>query len=486
VLLRVLSRLPNPVRLLILWIGLSLARAGLVDERRAGRTTDLAWPRIVTGLARKSKTTIDIAMVGIAIGPAAIAGIGFAGPFWGLAFTVGGGLATGAIALVSQRYGAEEFDQIGQAVRTNSLLVLVATLPITAGLFAFSTELIAFLTDSQRTIEIGASYLRVVAWGVPFAGLNLVGGRVLVGADDAWTPMIVRAGGAVANIGLNAVLIFGLGMGVVGAALGTVVANVVVTVAFAVGLGTGGLPGVGAFPVSVSFRGPYVHRETVRDVVRISTPAIGRRMMWTGARFPLLTFVALYGSHVVAAYVISRQIWGLVNTPGWGFGLSASSLVGQSLGDGDERLAETYAHEITRISVATYTLGAIITFAFADSVVVQFVDDPTSETVTVAVALVRAASISVIARGVGGTYAGALDATGDTRWPFYSRAVGMFGTALPLTYLGATTPLGLYGLYLSYFGQSVVPAIVNYYRFSTGRWKVISQRYRPKSTTADD
>lgn len=479
------SRLPNPVRRFVLTVALLLARAGIVDETRARRTTDLAWPRILTGVARKSKSAVDIAMVGIAVGPAAIAGIGFAGPFWGLAFTVGGGFATGAIALVSQRYGAEAFDGIGQAVRTSSLLVVAATLPITAVLFAFPAELIGLLTNDPRAIDLGGAYLRIVALGIPFAGLNLVGGRVLIGADDSWTPMVIRGGGAVANIGLNLGLIFGLGLGVVGAAIGTVLANAAVTLAFGLGLAFGRLPGVGSFPVSVSFRGRYVHRETIADTVRISTPAVGRRVVWTGARFPLLAIIALFGSHVVAAYVISRQVWGLMNTPGWGFGLSASSLVGQSLGGGDEAGAEAYGHDIARISVVTYAIGSAVVFVFADPIVVQFVDDPTGETVDVAVALVRAAAIAVIARGIGGTYAGALDATGDTRWPFYSRAVGMFGIAIPVAYLGATTALGLWGLYLSYFGQSLVPAAVNYYRFSTGKWKAISQRYRPDAAASD-
>ena len=175
-----------------------------------------------------------------------------------------------------------------------------------------------------------------------------------------------------------------------------------------------------------------------------------------------------------------------MNTPGWGFGLSASSLVGQSIGEDKIDTAEQYAHEITRISVVTYALAASFVFVFADPIVVLFIDDPAGDTAPVAVALTRAASIAVIARGIGGTYAGALDATGDTSWPFYGRVVGMFGVALPVTYLGATTPLGLYGLYLSYFGMSVVPAVVNYYRFSTGRWKLISQQYGVESPTAND
>ena len=481
-----MSRFPNPIRLTILAVGLTLARFGLVDRERVHRTVDLAWPRILTGLARMSKSSVDIAMVGIAVGPAAIAGIGLAGPFWGIAFTIGSGLATGTIALVSQRYGAGAYDKLGQAIRSSVFLVLVVSLPIAAVLATFSAELIGLLTDDRGSIEQGAAYLAIVAFGVPFAGLNLVGGRILIGVDDAWTPMLLRGGGAVANIAINAVLIFGLGMGVVGAAMGTVLSNVAVTAAFATGLVAGRLPLVGAFPVQVTARGRYVHRETIGDLIRISLPVIGRNGVWTGARFPMLAFVAMFGQHVVAAYVISRRIWGLMNTPGWGFGLAASSLVGQSLGEEDETAAESYGHEIMRIAVVTYAIAATVVFVFAEPIVNLFVEEGAAETVPVAVALTHAACLAVIARGIGGTYAGALDATGDTRWPFYSRALGMFGVAIPMTYLGATTALGLWGLYLSYFGQSVIPAVVNRYRFSTGKWKAISRQYRPGSTAADD
>ena len=476
----------NPVRLTVLAVGLALARVGLVEPSRVRRIVDLAWPRIVTGLARMSKSAVDIAMVGIAIGPTAIAGLGFASPYWGLTFSLGGGLATGTIALVSQRFGASAFDQLGQAIRTSALLVTAVSVGLAAAMWTFPTALVALLTDDPQSIAYGAAYLRTVSLGVPFAALNLIGSRILIGADDAWSPMILRGGGAVANVGLNALFIFGLGMGVVGAALGTVLANVGVTGAFAVGLLGYRLPGVGRLPVTVSPRGPYVHRETIRDLVRISVPATARRGVWTVARFPMLAFVALFGPQVVAAYVISRRVWGLMNTPGWGFGLATSSLVGQSLGEADESLAERYGHEVAAIAVVTYVIAAGIVFVFAEPIVTLFVDGQAGETVRIAVGLVRAASIAILGRAVGGTYGGALDATGDTSWPFYSRALGMFGLAIPLTYLGATTALGMWGLYLSYFGQSMAPAVINFYRFRTGKWKAISRRYRPESAATND
>jgi len=210
-------------------------------------------------------------------------------------------------------------------------------------------------------------------------------------------------------------MIFGLGMGVVGAALGTVLSNVVVTTAFAVGLVGGRLPGIGQLPVRVSARGLYGHLATLQDLITISLLATARRGAWTAARFPLLAFVAVFGPAVTTAYVVSRRIWGLLNIPGWGFGLAASSLVGQSLGENDEKTAEAYGHEIALVSVATYLTGAVIVGVFAEPIVQLFLDSTTTETISIAVGLVYVVCLSVIGRGIGGTYAGALDAAGDTR-----------------------------------------------------------------------
>ena len=477
---------PNPIRLPIWWIGLGLSRVGLVDKHRAKRTVDLAWPRIVTGIARMSKSAVDIAMVGVAVGQAAIAGLGYAAPFWGLAFTLGGGLAAGTIALVSQRFGAGTFDQLGQAVRSSAILVVVVTLPIAVLFWMYPTELISLMTNDLEAIALGGAYLQILALGVPFAALNLVGSRVYIGADDAWTPMVIRAGGALTNIGLNAVFIFGLDMGVVGAALGTVLANVAVTALFGIGLVRGGLPGGVSVPIEINPRGKYIDFETFTDLIRIGTPVIGRGAVWTGAAFGMLAILALFGQHVVAAYVISRSIWDLMNAPGWGFGIAASSLVGQSLGEGEESVAEAYGYEITRIAVVSYLAGAIVVLALAEPIVHLFVDDPGAASVPIAIGLTQAAALAVVANALAGTYAGALDATGDTKWPFYSGALGMIGLALPLAYLGAVTPLGIWGIYLAYFVQTIVPAIINRRRFTTGKWKQISRQYRPETPSPGD
>ncbi|MFB6109889.1 MAG: MATE family efflux transporter [Halodesulfurarchaeum sp.] len=479
--------LANPIRVLLVAIGRILARFGLISEDRAEQTVALSWPRILTGIARMSKNAADVAMVGIALDAAAISGVGFATPYWGVTFSVGAGVAAGTIALVSQRYSAAREDELGQAIRSSAALLVVVTIPI-AALFASAPEaLVGVLTDAEAEIEYGARYLEVMALGVPFAALNLIGSRALIGADDAWIPMLLRGGGAGLNVLLNAVFIFGLDMGVAGAAWGTVLANVFVTGSLAAGLVRGGLPGVGAFPVQVDPFGRYVHLGTIRDLVSIGIPVIGRNSVWTLARFPTLAFVGMFGTQVTAAYIITRRIWGIMNTPGWGFGMAASSLVGQELGKHEEDVAEAYGREITRFSVATYAVAGGAFLLFAGPIVSLFVGARADPAFPIAVEMVHVAAVAIVPQGVARTTAGALDATGDTNWPFYSRAIGMFGFSIPFVYLGATTALGIWGIYLSFFGETVVPGAINYYRFRTGKWKAISREYRPEAaSTVED
>ena len=472
-----LDALLAPIRLLVDRVGLALAALGLVSTRRARRVSDLAWPRIVTGVARMSQSTADVAMVGTALGTSAIAGVGYATPFWLLAFMVGGGVAGGTLSLVSQRYGAGRRDAIGGAVVTSAGLALVATLPLAVAVWALAEPLVGLLGSGAEAVAFGAEYLRVAAFGMPFAALNLVASRALVGAGDARTPMLIRAGGAVLNIGLNAGLIFGLGLGVVGAALGTVAASAAGTAAFAWGLARGRLPGVGPLPVRLGRPAFRWDPTTARQVTEIATPLALTNLVQTGGQFPLLAVVSRFGPDVTAAFVVALRIRDLMNTPGWGFGLASSSLVGQSLGTGREGEAGAYARDALRIAVAVYVLAATAVFALAGPVSRLFVSDPAVLPTTVA--LVRVTCVSVVLWGVVTGAKGPLRASGDTRWPLVGHVVALFGFVLPAAYLGATTALGVAGLGLALLLETGVPAAVTYTRFRSGRWKLVSRAYRP-------
>ena len=448
----------------------------MIDAPRAVRISDLAWPRIVTGLARMSKATADVAMVGVALGASAIAGVGYGVPFWTMTFMLGGGISGATLSLVSQRYGADNRDGITAAALVSAVFAVGVTLPLVALFWTMPEPFIRLIGTGEAAIAYGTDYLKVASLAMPFAALNLIGSRMLIGANDAWTPMVVRAGGAVVNVGVNAVLIFVFDLGVVGAALGTVLGNAMGTLAFAAALTTGRFPFVGDLPVRLRFSALHWDAETARQLVRIATPLALRNVAQNGGQFPLLAIVGLFGPNVVAAFVVALRVRALMNTPGWGFGLASSSLVGQSLGTGEEREAEGYARDTLRFTVAVYALAAAAVFVLAHPISLVFIDDPTIVPTTAA--LIRATCVSVVLWGLMNGSMGPLRASGDTTWPFYAQVAGLCAFSLPAAYLGATTALGLWGLYLALVLETGVPAAVVYYRYQTDRWKLIHRSHR--------
>ena len=477
-----MSRLWNPVRFLIDGLGHLLVRLGLLSRARARRISDLAWPRIVTGLARMSKATADVAMVGTALGASAIAGVGYGVPFWTMTFMLGGGIAGGTISLVSQRYGADRQDHIGVAIYVSAALALAATLPLVVVFWTIPEPLIRLIGTGEEAIQYGADYLRVASLAMPFSALNLIASRALIGADDARTPMVVQAGGAVVNIGINAVLIFGLHLGVVGAALGTVLGSAGGTLFFAGALLRGHLPGLGTLPIRLDRHGPFWNADDARHLVRISSPLALRKIVQNGAQFPMLAIVGLFGAEAVAAYVVALRVRALMNTPGWGFGLASSSLVGQALGRRADREAVALARETFRFTLAAYAAVAAGVFLGASPISRLFLQD--AATLAVTTPLVRVACGSVLMWAVLNGAMGPLRASGDTRWPFYGQVLGLFLFALPVLYLGATTGLGVWGLYLSLLLETGVPAAVIYVRYRSQAWLHVGRAYRSQTVGA--
>jgi putative MATE family efflux protein len=112
---------------------------------------------------------------------------------------------------------AAGFDGIWLALCTSVLLIII-------GLPLLSTVIAAF--DPEPGITGGAhSYLAISWWGLPFMLTVIAATGLLRGLQDTKTPLIVAAAGCVANIGLNAIFIYGLDMGVAGSAMGTVIAQ---------------------------------------------------------------------------------------------------------------------------------------------------------------------------------------------------------------------------------------------------------------------
>jgi len=457
----------------------SLDRAGVITEHRLRPTLSLAWPRVLTGVALMSKQTADVAMVGLVLGPPAIAGLAFAYAFWGIVTFLAIGLAGGTIALVSQHYGAERYDRAELAVKASLLLSVALSIPLSVGYVLGAESLIGLLSSDPAAVGFGAAYLVVLAPAAVFEFLNMIVSRTYAAIGDTYTPMTVRVAGGLLNIALNAVFIFGLEMGVVGAALGTGLSLAAVTVAFAWGIVGNRYPVIDRppLPVPITRSRPHVEVALTRQLLSISTPLMGRRAAETALIFPLLAIAGTFGTSVVAALEIGRRVRALIDSLSWGFSIAASTLVGQNLGREDEGEADAYGREILRFSLCCYLVLAIGVIALANPIAGVFTDDP--ETLSLATVFVAVGAVSALGLGLDGSVTGALRGAGDTAFPFLATLVGMYLVALPVAYTGTLgLGIGVAALYLAMVVETWAPGALNYYRFGTGKWKSVSRTYR--------
>jgi putative MATE family efflux protein len=450
----------------------------VIEASRLRATVDLAWPRIVTGFAIMSKRTVDLAIVGWALGSTAVAGLTLANAYWMLGKFVAIGLAGGTIALVSQNYGGGETGRASLIVRQSLLIAVALAVPISAAYGLAARPLVSLLGSDATAIGYGAAYLAVVAPGILFEFCNLVSSRTYAGVGDTITPMALRAGGAALNVALSAALVFGAGLGVVGAAIGTTVSTAVVTVAFAWGMTGRSYFGRGASPVPLTRTSETFDRSLARELLTVSAPLVARRVGQGLVVFPLLAIAATFGPVAVAAVGVGRQVRALLNSFSWGFSIASSTLVGQALGRGDEPIAEAYGREITQLSVVVYVVVAVVVFALARPVASVFVE---GADVDLATAFVRVAAVSVLPLGIDGSVTGALRGAGDTRIPFVATMLGLYVFALPTAWLGTVTALGVVTLQAALLVETVVPMVVNVLRFRSDRWKAVSRSYRPSA-----
>ncbi|MFB6195757.1 MAG: MATE family efflux transporter [Haloplanus sp.] len=454
-----------------------LDRAGVIDRDRFHETLDLAWPRIVTGVAIMSKSTVDLAMVGWDVGTAAVAGLAFANAYWQVGKFLGIGLAGGTVTLVSQAYGAGDAERASAIVAVSLGVALAIAAPITLLYAAFAPDLVAVLGSEPEPLGHAARYLALVAPALWFEFPNLIASRTYAGVGDTVTPMAIRATGATLNVVLSALLIFGYGLGVAGAAIGTTLSTGIVAAVFAWGLAGRSYLGRGSCPVAVS-RSALQFGDVGalgRRLLSVATPLMARRTAEMLVAFPLVAIAATFGPAVVAAYEVARRVRVLVDSFSWGFSIAASTLVGQSLGADDVAAAAAYSRGIIRLSATVYVVVATAVVALSPLIARLFVTDPA--VVAVATPFVAAAAVSAVFLGVDGSATGTLRGAGDTRYPFVTSMLGRYGCALPVAALGLATPLGASALLGALVVETVVPASLNVARVRSNRWQAVGRAH---------
>ncbi|MCD7101623.1 MATE family efflux transporter [Pseudoclavibacter sp. 13-3] len=294
------------------------------------RIAALAVPALGALVAEPVFTLIDSAMIGH-LGAAPLAGLAAAASILQTAVGLMVFLAYAATPLVARRLGQGRPAEALAAGIDGLWLALVTGIALALAGWWAADPLVAVLTPDAAVTAQAHAYLRVSLFGLPAMLVVLAATGVLRGLQDTKTPLVVVAAGMAANVALNALFIYGLGWGVAGSALGTVIvqccmglvlAGIVVRRARAVGAGLGPeWAGVGR---SMREGGWLFLRTATLRAALLAT-------VWLAARL---------GTDTLAGYQVLFSLFSALGMAFDALAVAGQALVGLELGERERRRRE--------------------------------------------------------------------------------------------------------------------------------------------------
>lgn len=381
---------------------------------------------------------IDVFMVGkenvaLGLGTAAVAGLGFANQVFMIFIVSLFGLNSGGGILAAQYYGKKDYKNLKKCLGiTITVGLLFSFLFFLMGLF-IPEKIIGIFTSDPKVLKLGTNYFRIIALIYPLIGLGYSFNMQLRAIGKNQYSLYSTIIGLCINLVGNYLFINGnLGfpaMGVVGAAIATVIARIVSVFYLIYIIYKNKLPMAGNFQELFKLSWSFIAK-----ALKISLPVFGHEIMWvTGVSMYVIIYGRI-GTEATAAIQVVKSISNLVFTLVFGLSSGTAAIIGQEIGAGNEENAYKYGVELLKISLVIGTAVALFVYAICPVVLILMKVD--SAIYPLARQIVFSEGILIIIKTTGTLFiVGVLRAGGDTLWTMFADLIPLWTFAIPLTYI---------------------------------------------------
>ncbi|MEN6316358.1 MAG: MATE family efflux transporter [Clostridiaceae bacterium] len=442
------------------------------DENISGhmrtRILSIAGPAFVELVMSTLFGMVDMIMVG-RLNSAAIASVGLTNQPFMLLLAVFAAVNVGTTTLVAWNIGAGNRQKASQVARQIIVLNIVLGIIMSTIGIVLSHRIVLFMGAKTDTVNNATVYFRIVAAGLVFQALTMGITAALRGAGETKLPMMYNIGSNLLNVFGNYILIYGkLGLpqlGVEGAAISTTLSRVVAcSVALFILFSNKSC-------ISISLKGGYrPDPGIIKQVFSIGIPAAMEQFVLQGGLMIFARTVSNLGTSEFAAHQIGLNINGLTFAPSMAFGVAATTLVGQSLGANDEKTAQKYANVIHHIAIAVACFVGLCFILFSHPMARLYTKE-------LNVANMAGTVLKIVALALPGmstqlSLAGALRGAGDTKFPLYASAFGIWGVRVVFAIIFVNVfHWGLIGAWIALLLDQYTRAAIVFLRYRSGKWK---------------
>ncbi|WP_415406657.1 MATE family efflux transporter [Sulfurovum sp. CS9] len=425
----------------------------------------ISIPAALNSLMDMLQVITDLIMVG-RISAFAVAAVGLGLQSLMFVFAVLTLLHVGTSALLSRFIGAGKIKRASMGLSTLLRFALLLSLPVMAAWYYLASNIYVWFGTAPEVIALGADYVQMLTWMLPFVFMKLVFVSALNAAGDTKTPMKVKIGSIILNVILNYLLIFGhFGfpeLGVLGAAVGTVIVNMLEFVIYVI--------------LYLRHKTPYIplwhySRSLLSRALKVGIPASFERALTFGSLMLFTVIIAQYGTEALAGYQIGLRVEGLAFMPGIGFTIAAMALMGQGLGANKPEQAREDV-----LLVLKYTAGFMFFLSFfmifmPEKIVWFFTDD--AQTIEEASLYLRIVGLSQIPLAFNFVLSGALRGAGDSKKTLKINLTSLWFVRIIPAFLLSWYFENIMWVYFAMISDTFVKAIWLWITFNKGEWQKI-------------
>ena len=416
----------------------------------------LAVPIMGTSFIQMAYNMIDMLFIG-RVGSQAVAAVGTAGFYTWLAMAFIMVSKIGAEIKVAQCMGSKDVLRAKSvAVSALQINLVLALIYGTVG-FVFRHQIIGFfnLTDAV-VIEESLVYLVVMAFGMGFYFVNPVFTSIFNGSGDSKTPFIINTIGLVFNIVFDPILIFGIGpfpaLGVLGAALATIMAQILVTACFIF--------------VLIRSRSEFLKLnvlvkpdwDMIRLIGKLGLPAAIQSGLFTFFSMVIGRVIASYGAIPIAVQKVGSQIEAISWMTAGGFSTALGAFVGQNYGGHLYERIEKGFYATLRLAIYLGIFATVLLIFFGRPIFALFL--PEAEAIDQGDVYLKILGVSQLFMCVEITIQGLFNGLGRTYIPSIV-SILFTGARIPLAYyLSSPDLLGIEGVWWAITITSIIKGIL--------------------------
>ena len=303
------------------------------------------------------------------VGEAAVSGVSLVDSFNVLMIQLLSALATGGAVVASQYIGHRE-PKNAKAAAAQILFIMISLSTVVAAVVAVGRHGILrgiFGSIDADVMRYAETYFLLSALSYPFIGVYNAGAALFRAQGNSKISMLSSLVMNVVNIGGNAVLIYGFGMGVMGAALASLVSR---AIACAVVLYLLQKPDC-ALRVD-SLRAMAPNGGLIRRILRVGIPAGIENGMFQIGKLSVSSLTSTLGTSAIAANAVAGNITTFLNVPANAVGMAVLTVIGQCLGAGEKEQAKHYARRFLLVAYAGAWIMNLSAFFFLNRITLSW------------------------------------------------------------------------------------------------------------------